>query len=115
MKGFCDLGGVLWECHKIHYLRTVMGQKVNLRKVEGGLLEDVMDCLLSLVSVFRISFCALRGCELEILVNSSLPCLTFPKFLSDLCCFLMISLTCPKFGKNVDRLVELLQIFSHVS
>ena len=66
MNGFYDLGGVLWECPKIHYLRTVMGQKVKLRKVEGGLLEDAMDCFLSLVLVFRISFCALGGRELEI-------------------------------------------------
>ena len=108
MKGFCDLGRVLWECPKIHYLITVMGQKVNLRTVEGGLLENAVECLLSLVSVLRISFCALGGRKVEILVNGSLPSLTFPKFLSDLCCFLTISLTCPKFGKNVDSLVELL-------
>ena len=80
---------------------------MQLRKVEGCLLESVMDCLLSLFSVFRTSFCSMRRRELEVLVNSGLPCLVFLNLLSSLRCILAVSLTCLKFTKNMPKLMKL--------
>ena len=56
MESFRDLCRILVERPKINYLQGIMGQQMQLWKVEGGLLEDAMGCLLSHFSFFRTSF-----------------------------------------------------------
>jgi hypothetical protein len=88
---------------------------MHLRKIERSLLEDVVDYLLSLLSVFQISFRLLGSHELEVLINSRLPRLTLPQLLNSPCCLLTISLSCSKFPKHVQTLMKLLQIVIHIA
>ena len=104
MKGFCNLSGILRECHEIRYLGHIMRQKMQFRKVKIALLADVVDYLLPLYSVFYILFCQLCQHELEILVDSCLFSLALKDLLKNLCCLITISLRRLQFGKNVLRL-----------
>jgi len=87
---------------------------MHLRKVERSLLEDVVNYLLSLLSVFQISFHLLGSRELEVLINSRLPRLPLPQHLNSPCRLLTISFSCSKFPKYMQTLMKLLQIVIHI-